>query len=63
MDFLNWLQDLGRDGDKAVPGFQAKAMYVFMCVAMPVVMGLLAGSGLRLIERIFGVEIGRRGGH
>lgn len=63
MDFLIWLQDLGRSGDAAAAGFQAKPMYVFMSVMMPVVMGLVAGYGLRLIERIFGVEIGRRGGH
>ena len=63
MDFLSWLQDLGRDADATAKGFQAKPMYVFMCVMMPVVMGLVAGYGLRLIERIFGVEIGRRGGH
>ncbi len=63
MDFLSWLQDLGRDADPASPGFQAKPLYVVMCVMLPVVMGLIAGYGIRMIERIFGIELGRRGGH
>ncbi len=63
MNFLNWLQDLGRDADLASPGFQAKPVYVLMCVMLPVVMGLAAGYGIRAIERLFGIELGRRGGH
>ena len=63
MDVLNWLQNLGRDADTSAAGFQAKPMYVFMSVALPVGMGLVAGYGLRLIERILGIELGRRGGH
>ena len=63
MDFLNWLQELGRDADPAAKGFQAKSMYIFVSVMLPVVFGLAVGLGLRLIERIFGVELGKRGGH
>jgi hypothetical protein len=63
MEFLNWLQALGKDADPSAPGFQAAPMYVFVCVALPVVFGLLVGFGLRLIERIFGVELGKGGGH
>jgi hypothetical protein len=63
MEFLNWLQALGQDADPSAPGFQAGHMYVFVCVALPVVFGLSVGFGLRLIERIFGVELGRGGGH
>lgn len=63
MEFLNWLQALGKDANPSVPGFQAGPMYIFVCVALPVVFGLCVGFGLRLIERIFGVELGKRGGH
>ena len=63
MEFLNWLQDLGMDASQSKEGFQSSPMYVFVCVALPVVFGLVIGFGLRLIERVFGVEIGRGGGH
>jgi hypothetical protein len=63
MDILRWLQDLGKDADPTAKGFQARPMYVFMSVMLPVFMGLLAGYGLRLLERVFGIELGRRGGH
>lgn len=63
MDVMAWLHELGRDADPAAAGFQAGAMYVLVCVTMPVVVGLFVGWGLRLIERIFGVELGRGGGH
>ena len=63
MEFLNWLQNLGMDANQSADGFQAGFLYVLVCVALPVVFGLAVGIGLRLIERIFGVEIGRGGGH
>jgi hypothetical protein len=63
MEFLNWLQTLGKDANEAANGFQARPMYIFMCVALPVVFGLSVGLGLRLIERILGVELGKGGGH
>ena len=63
MEFLNWLQDLGMDANPSLEGFQASPVYVLVCVALPVVFGLTVGFGLRLIERIFGVEIGKGGGH
>ena len=63
MEFLNWLQALGKDGNRSAEGFQAETMYVVVCVVMPVVFGLCVGFGLRAIERIFGVELGKRGGH
>jgi hypothetical protein len=61
MDFLSWLQDLGRDANPAVKGFQARGMYVLMCVFLPVVVGLFVGFGLRFIEQVLGVELGRGG--
>lgn len=58
MDILGWLQELGRDAS-AAPGFQASILYVVVSVAMPIGVGLAVGYSLRLIERIFGVELGR----
>jgi hypothetical protein len=59
MDFLTWLQNLGKDANPAVKGFQARPMYIFMCILLPVVVGLFVGFGLRFIEQILGVEIGK----
>jgi hypothetical protein len=61
MDFLSWLQDLGKDADAATKGFQAKPMYVLMCIMLPVIIGLVVGFGLRFIEQVLGVELGRGG--
>jgi hypothetical protein len=62
MDLIAWLQELGRDADPTQPGFQAQALYLVMCVALPVAIGLVVGFGLRAIERIFGITLGK-GGH
>lgn len=62
MHFIDWLQSLGRDADPAHPGFQARLLYIVVCAAMPVLIGVLVGVGLRAIERIFGIELGK-GGH
>ena len=63
MDFITWLQDLGKDANPAVSGFQAGPAYIVVCVMLPVLFGLFVGIGLRAIERIFGVELGKGGGH
>jgi len=59
MDLIEWLQELGKDADPTQPGFQAQTLYVVMCVVLPVVIGLIAGFGLRAIERIFGITLGK----
>jgi hypothetical protein len=63
VDLMAWLHELGRDADPSAGGFQAGPMYVLVCVAMPVAVGLFVGWGLRLIERVFGIELGKSGGH
>jgi hypothetical protein len=60
--FLNWLQELGRDANPAADGFQASMLYLIVSVALPVTIGMFVGFGLRFLERVFGVELGR-GGH
>ncbi len=62
MDIVGWLQALGRDANPAAEGFQAQPLYILVSVLMPVTIGLFVGLGLRLIERVFGIELGR-GGH
>lgn len=62
MNLIDWLQSLGVDADPARAGFQAQWLYIIVCAALPVVIGLFVGVGLRTIERIFGVELGK-GGH
>ena len=62
MDFLGWLQNLGKDASPA-PGFQARPLYLLVSVALPVTLGLFVGFALRLLERVLGVELGKRGAH
>jgi hypothetical protein len=62
MGFIQWLQSLGRDADPVKAGFQAQLLYLVVCAAMPVIIGSVVGVGLRTIERIFGIELGK-GGH
>jgi hypothetical protein len=62
LEFLNWLQSLGKDASPA-PGFQARPLYVVVSVFLPVLLGLAAGFTLKLIERVLGVELGKGGGH
>ena len=62
MQIIEWLQALARDANPNKQGFQAQYLYIVVSVAMPVVMGAIVGFGLRLIERIFNVELGK-GGH
>ncbi len=63
MSFLEWLSALAQDADPARPGFQAKGLYLLLCVAGPVLFGLLAALTLRGIERVFGIKLSAKGGH
>jgi len=63
VDLLTWFQELGRDANPAVKGFQAQPMYVLVSVLLPVTIGMVVGFGLRLIERVLGMELGKGGGH
>jgi hypothetical protein len=62
MGFLEWLSALGQDADPVKAGFQAQGMYLFVCVAGPVLFGAVVGVGLTLIERAFGLKLSQ-GGH
>ena len=62
MELIQWLQELGRDSNPAAAGFQPRLAYLLVCIAMPLAIGMLVGFGLRFIERVLGVELGK-GGH
>ena len=62
MEFLNWLQNLGKDASPA-PGFQARPAYILASVFLPILVGLAVGFTLKLIERVLGVELGKGVGH
>jgi hypothetical protein len=62
VDWIDWLHELGRDAEPETAGFQAGAAYVAVAVAMPIAIGLVVGFGLRLIESVLGVQLGK-GGH
>lgn len=63
MQWIQWLQQLGVDANPAKAGFQAQWLYVGVCVAMPVTIGLFVGFALRLFERATGIQLGKGGGH
>jgi hypothetical protein len=63
MDVLGWLQSLGRTADPLRPGFHPQPLYLVLCVLMPVSIGLLVGFGVRLVERLLGIERPQGGGH
>ncbi|HXZ45006.1 MAG TPA: hypothetical protein VEH53_09255 [archaeon] len=63
MDVLGWLQSLGRTADPLRLGFQPQPLYLVLCVLMPVTIGLMVGFGVRLVERLLGIERPQRGGH
>jgi hypothetical protein len=62
MGLLEWLAQLGKDADPIKAGFQAQPMYLLVCLVMPVAIGLFVGVGLRVIESVLGIELGK-GGH
>jgi hypothetical protein len=62
MDFMRFLYALSRDADPSAAGFQPQSLYIVASVALPVTVGLIVGFGLKLIERVFGIELGK-GGH
>jgi hypothetical protein len=62
MDIIRFLNDVNESAAPAGSAFKAKPLYVLLSVFMPAAIGLFVGFSLRLIERVFGVELGR-GGH
>ncbi len=62
MGFLRWLQELARSTSPA-GRFHARPEYVIVSVALPVAIGLFVGFSLRLLERLFGIELGKHGSH
>jgi hypothetical protein len=44
------------------PDWSPSIAYIVVAVALPVCFGVCVGVALRLVEKVFGVELGR-GGH
>jgi hypothetical protein len=63
MDFSSWLQELGRDANAGLGGFQPQPLYIFVSVVLPVGIGLLVGFGLRFVEQVLGIELGKGARH
>jgi hypothetical protein len=62
MAFLEWLRVIGTDADPTEPGFQARGVYLIVCVMGPVLFGIAAALIMDATERIFGVKLSS-GGH
>ena len=52
MRFFEYLLNLTADADPMKSGFQARPMYLFLTIAVPVVLGALLGGLLKIIERM-----------
>lgn len=61
MEFLEFLSRL-RGDPMCDPNWSARVEYVAMCVGLPIAFGVFVGMLLKVVERVFGVELGR-GGH
>jgi hypothetical protein len=60
MNILDFLSDLS--GNTMCPDWSPSIAYIVVAVALPVCFGVFVGVALRLVEKVFGVELGR-GGH
>ncbi len=63
MSFLEWLSALAQDADPAQPGFQAKGLYLLLCVVGPALFGGFVALTLTALERVFGIRLTSKGGH
>lgn len=61
MDILDFLSRL-RGDPLCDPAWSAGLAYVALCVGLPLAFGISVGVLLKVIERVFGVELGK-GGH
>jgi len=56
MNILDFLSELS--GNTMCPDWSPSVSYVVMAVALPVCFGVFVAVALRLIEKVFGVELG-----
>lgn len=49
---LEYLLRIAVDGDPMRPGFQAQPMYIFLNLAVPIVLGSLLGGLMKIVARM-----------
>ena len=60
--FLVWLNDVCADADPVKAGFQAKGLYLLLCVTGPVAFGSFVAATIAGIEKAFGIKLSSKGG-
>jgi hypothetical protein len=61
--FLEWLSQLGTDANPTKSGFQARPLYLLVCVVGPVLFGATVALLLAGLERALGIKLSSKGGH
>jgi hypothetical protein len=56
MRFLEYLLRIAADADPIKRGFQAKLMYIFLNIVVPVILGILLGSLMKIIEKMLRIR-------
>jgi hypothetical protein len=56
MSPFEYLLRLAVDADPIKRGFQAKPMYIFFNIVVPVILGILLGSLMKIIEKMLRIR-------
>jgi hypothetical protein len=56
MSFLEYLLKIAADADPMKRGFQAQPLYTFLNIAVPVILGILLGSLMKIIEKMLRIR-------
>ncbi len=56
MRSFEYLLRIAADADPMKRGFQAEPMYLFLNIAVPVILGILLGSLIKIIEKILRIR-------
>lgn len=56
MTLLEYLLSIAADADPVEKGFQAQPMYIFLGIVIPVVLGILLGSLIKMIEKVLRIR-------
>ena len=52
MRVLEYLLRIAADGDPLRKGFQAQPMYIFLNLAVPILLGFFLGGLMKIVERM-----------
>jgi hypothetical protein len=56
MSLFEYLLTVATDADPMERGFQAKPMYIFLNMVVPVILGILLGGLLKMIEKMLRIR-------